>query len=222
MRLSPARPGFKSRRGNHFFGWGECPVTSIRSSTARGCRCIHDFRGSIVVSIPACHAGDPGSIPGLGDNFFDLQSIRQNHATCTTHVQQTPQNGTANTTTRHINAQEIHNHTPLQKNQQKVLPGLEPGLQGSKPWVLTNYTIEPGSSFPRTRNKQWKAEKDGTKSPKRNKEKRHRRDLNSRGQSPLAFKTNSLTTRTRCRMCASLGKVKTVLVCDFGGRKTKK
>jgi hypothetical protein len=24
------------------------------------------FRGSIVVSIPACHAGDPGSIPGLG------------------------------------------------------------------------------------------------------------------------------------------------------------
>jgi hypothetical protein len=27
---------------------------------------------------------------------------------------------------------------------------------------------------------------------------RHRRDLNSRGQSPLAFKTNSLTTRTRC------------------------
>ena len=28
--------------------------------------------------------------------------------------------------------------------------------------------------------------------------KRHRRDLNSRGQSPLVFKTNSLTTRTRC------------------------
>ena len=24
------------------------------------------FRGSIVVSIPACHAGNPGSIPGLG------------------------------------------------------------------------------------------------------------------------------------------------------------
>ncbi len=23
--------------------------------------------GSIVVSIPACHAGDPGSIPGRGD-----------------------------------------------------------------------------------------------------------------------------------------------------------
>lgn len=25
-----------------------------------------NFRGSIVVSIPACHAGNPGSIPGLG------------------------------------------------------------------------------------------------------------------------------------------------------------
>ena len=29
------------------------------------------FRGSIVVSIPACHAGDPGSIPGLGVTIFD-------------------------------------------------------------------------------------------------------------------------------------------------------
>ena len=28
-------------------------------------------------------------------------------------------------------------------SKKKVLPGLEPGLQGSKPWVLTNYTIEP-------------------------------------------------------------------------------
>ena len=25
---------------------------------------------SIEVSIPACHAGDPGSIPGRGDQFF--------------------------------------------------------------------------------------------------------------------------------------------------------
>ena len=30
------------------------------------------FRGSIVVSIPACHAGDPGSIPGSGVLFFLL------------------------------------------------------------------------------------------------------------------------------------------------------
>ena len=28
------------------------------------------IRGSIVVSIPACHAGDPGSIPGSGVSFF--------------------------------------------------------------------------------------------------------------------------------------------------------
>ena len=28
------------------------------------------IRVSIVVSISACHAGDPGSIPGLGDSFF--------------------------------------------------------------------------------------------------------------------------------------------------------
>ena len=29
------------------------------------------------------------------------------------------------------------------KKKKKVLPGLEPGSQGSEPWVLTNYTIEP-------------------------------------------------------------------------------
>ena len=32
------------------------------------CRC------SIVVSIPACHAGDPGSIPGNGEFFYFSQS----------------------------------------------------------------------------------------------------------------------------------------------------
>ena len=30
------------------------------------------FLGSIVVSIPACHAGDRGSIPRLGEFFFKL------------------------------------------------------------------------------------------------------------------------------------------------------
>ena len=30
------------------------------------------IRGSIVVSIPACHAGNPGSIPGLGAFFRGL------------------------------------------------------------------------------------------------------------------------------------------------------
>ena len=30
--------------------------------------------------------------------------------------------------------------------KKKVLPGFEPGLQESEPWVLTNYTIEPVQS----------------------------------------------------------------------------
>ena len=30
---------------------------------------IPSIRGSIVASIPACHAGDPGSIPGRGDSL---------------------------------------------------------------------------------------------------------------------------------------------------------
>ena len=30
----------------------------------------HAILDSIEVSIPACHAGDPGSIPGRGDQFF--------------------------------------------------------------------------------------------------------------------------------------------------------
>ena len=32
---------------------------------------------------------------------------------------------------------------PIARKKREVLPGLEPGLQGSEPWVLTNYTIEP-------------------------------------------------------------------------------
>ena len=42
--------------------FGLCVVPWLRST----------FRGSIVVSIPACHAGDPGSIPGSGVTFFLL------------------------------------------------------------------------------------------------------------------------------------------------------
>ena len=49
----------------------------------------------------------------------------------------------------------------------------------------------------------WNANKQKQKKDKKDKKEkqtkiRQRRDLNSRGQSPLAFKTNSLTTRTRC------------------------
>ena len=31
---------------------------------------LHFILGSIVVSIPACHAGDRGSIPRRGGNYF--------------------------------------------------------------------------------------------------------------------------------------------------------
>ena len=34
-------------------------------------------------------------------------------------------------------------HTKYRKYKSEVLPGLEPGSPGSKPGVLTNYTIEP-------------------------------------------------------------------------------
>ena len=32
-------------------------------------------KSSVVVSIPACHAGDPGSIPGLGDFLFVAEEV---------------------------------------------------------------------------------------------------------------------------------------------------
>ena len=35
------------------------------------------FRGSIVVSIPACHAGNPGSIPGLGVFFGQAKTHKR-------------------------------------------------------------------------------------------------------------------------------------------------
>ena len=41
------------------------------------------FRGSIVVSIPACHAGDPCSIPGFG--AFDTRVV---HEECRTNFKQ--------------------------------------------------------------------------------------------------------------------------------------
>ena len=37
--------------------------------------CCHRVLGSIVVSIPACHAGDRGSIPRRGDFFFSFQNF---------------------------------------------------------------------------------------------------------------------------------------------------
>ena len=36
---------------------------------------FHPILDSIEVSIPACHAGDPGSIPGRGDLLFKCSTI---------------------------------------------------------------------------------------------------------------------------------------------------
>ena len=36
-----------------------------------------DFRDSIVASIPACHAGDRGSIPRRGEKFFACKFSQQ-------------------------------------------------------------------------------------------------------------------------------------------------
>ena len=47
--------------------WFLCIVLSVFDSYTS-----EQIRVSIVVSIPACHAGDPGSIPGRGAFFFYL------------------------------------------------------------------------------------------------------------------------------------------------------
>ena len=45
-------------------------------------RLDYKFRGSIVVSIPACHAGNPGSIPGLGAFFACCVSLSLSCCLC--------------------------------------------------------------------------------------------------------------------------------------------
>ncbi len=46
----------------------------------------HRSRCSIVVSIPACHAGDPGSIPGNGDKFYIFFSFLRELALTSTRA----------------------------------------------------------------------------------------------------------------------------------------
>ena len=43
---------------------------TLRRSNGTHLFLFDSFLDSIVVSIPACHAGDPGSIPGRGVYFF--------------------------------------------------------------------------------------------------------------------------------------------------------
>ena len=46
-------------------------VCSLKDRSLRICsKILARVLGSIVVSIPACHAGDRGSIPRRGDFFF--------------------------------------------------------------------------------------------------------------------------------------------------------
>ena len=49
---------------------------NIGTQTLRG----HRILGSIVVSIPACHAGDRGSIPRRGERLFSFLTVRLSHS----------------------------------------------------------------------------------------------------------------------------------------------
>ena len=60
---------FLLARAGTCFKRKECSIQTAGSCPFDLCSCFTKFRGSIVVSIPACHAGDPGSIPGLGVFF---------------------------------------------------------------------------------------------------------------------------------------------------------
>ena len=50
----------------------KCTVGSYIYLVLKYIDLIYQFLGSIVVSIPACHAGDRGSIPRRGDLIFFL------------------------------------------------------------------------------------------------------------------------------------------------------
>ena len=64
----------------------KAPSSSHRKkTTSHKCSCTLQIRGSIVVSISACHADDPGSIPGRGVPFtfcaWDMCEFRS-HGIC--------------------------------------------------------------------------------------------------------------------------------------------
>ena len=77
-RLSRGRPGFDSLPGssNYFPGLVEHAIYYITSESSRFYKRTtgkdHEILGSMVVSIPACHAGDQGSIPCRGVEFIFL------------------------------------------------------------------------------------------------------------------------------------------------------
>ena len=94
---------------------------------------------------PAYGAGDSGFESRYG-LFFQLSDILRARAEKKLSAQ--PE---SNQRPRDINCKQLQSPAlptelyaaTITCTKKKVLPGLEPGLQGSKPWVLTNYTIEP-------------------------------------------------------------------------------
>ena len=94
---------------------------------------------------PAYGAGDSGFESRYG-LFFQLSDILRARAEKKLSAQ--PE---SNQRPRDINCKQLQSPAlptelyadTITGTKKKVLPGLEPGLQGSKPWVLTNYTIEP-------------------------------------------------------------------------------
>ena len=77
-RLSRGRPGFDSLPGSsiYFPVLVEHAIYYITSESSRFYKRTtgtdHEILGSMVVSIPACHAGDQGSIPCRGVEFIFL------------------------------------------------------------------------------------------------------------------------------------------------------
>ena len=72
-RIGPMTRGQRPERVRHDFPHECSSKRVVRQSLTHACqaRSQHSrFRGSIMVSISACHAEDPGSIPGRGGLFL--------------------------------------------------------------------------------------------------------------------------------------------------------
>jgi hypothetical protein len=101
-------------RAHHsaFYGF---PCFDRESVTCRFAR-ISIIRGSIVASILACHARDPGSIPGLGV-FYCLRDEQS--------------------TTDPTAALVALSQESIPGRSKVTVPGVEPGSFGSQPKILT-------------------------------------------------------------------------------------
>ena len=66
--------GVQQKLKNERTGGIEPPTLGLQIEYYAAKLSMSSFRGSIVVSIPACHAGDSGSIPGFGGLFLLIAS----------------------------------------------------------------------------------------------------------------------------------------------------